>query len=373
MYPSTDQRILINKTLGSVRFVYNYYLSLKKRSYEINKQKKSNFDCIKDLVNLTKENVWLKEVDSMSLRCSLFDLDDAIKRFFHGSGYPKYKSKYNDRNSYRTNYISNTYKGKRYENIKVDLKEKMITLPKLKEVKIRGYRHLKKLEERIINATITKETTGKYYVSVLVEAENKYESTEEGIIGIDLGITTLVTTSNGEKYDNPKALSKHEKRIQKLQRRLSKKVKGSNNYQKLKYQLSRLHEKVRNTRKHIIHNITNKIVRANNIIVTESLKIENMLRNHNLSKSIQDASWKEVIRQLEYKSEWYKKKLYQIDTYYASSQECNRCGNKNKAMKDLKIRKYECSRCGNEEDRDINASINIMFEGLKQYLKEANV
>ena len=233
LYPNLEQMILINKTFGCTRLVYNYYLNKKQTLYKNEKKYLLANECIKDLKNLYIEHPFLKEVDSMSLRCTLFDLDNSYQKFFkEKKGYPKYKSKY-DKNSYRTNYVKNIYKGKIYENIKLDLINKMLTLPKLKNLSIRGYRKLEKIEGRIINATISREKNNKYYVSIVFEQEiEERQIIPNKIIGLDLGIKDLVITSDGRKYDNKKIISKYEKRIKQIQRKLSKKQKGSNNYYK---------------------------------------------------------------------------------------------------------------------------------------------
>jgi len=371
LYLSNEQKILINKTFGCTRLVYNYYLNKKQKLYKNEKKNLSSYDCIKDLKNLYIEYPFLKEVDSMSLRCTLFDLDNSYQKFFKDKkGYPKYKSKF-DKNSYRTNFITSVYKGKAYQNIKLDLINKTITLPKLNEVKIRGYRNLKNIEGRIINATISKEKDNKYYVSVVFEQEleeNKIIPTK--IIGLDLGVKDLVITSDGKKYDNNKTIKKYEKRIKKIQRKLSKKIKASNNYYKAKQKLARLYSKIKNTRKYTIHKITKEIIDNNDVIVTETLKISNMIKNHHIAKSIQDASLSEIIRQLTYKVKWKMKSIYQVDTFYPSSQICSHCDYKNEITKDLSIREYVCPKCHTQLDRDINASENIMFEGIKLYMKE---
>ncbi len=363
LYPNDIQAELINKTLGCTRFVYNYYLDKKKKLYSESKTKMSCFQCIKDIKELNKEYLWLKEADSMALRCVLFDLDNAFKKSFQGSGYPKFKSRNNPKNAYRTNFVN--------DNIRIDLLNKIVRLPKLKYIKISGYRNLKNLDGRIINATVSKESNGKYYVSVLIEEEiYSEERIPTSIVGIDLGIKDIVVTSNGEKYANDKVMSKYEQRIKRYQRQLSKKVKKSNNYQKLKTKIAVLYSKMNNARKHITHKITNSLIKQNDIIVTEKLHIQNMMRNHKLAKSISDVIWDEIIRQLQYKCEWHNKNIYQIDSYYPSSKECSVCGHKNEKVSDLSIRSYECEECGNYHDRDINASINIMFEGIKLYMKE---
>ena len=323
LHPTNEQKELINKTFGCSRLVYNYYLNKKQELYKQEKISLSCYDAIKDLKNLSKERPFLKEVDSIALRTSLFDLDNAYNKFFKENiGYPNYKKKYG-KNSYRTNLITSTYKGKTNENIKLDLKNKTITLPKLKQVKIKGYRNLETINGRIINATISKEAN-KYYVSVCVEEDIPVpEFIPTSIVGLDLGIKDLVITSDFKKYHNDKIIEKYEKRIKRFQRRLSKKEKGSNNYYKLKQKIQRLYLKLKNARKFITHHITKEITDENSIIVTETLRVKNMLKNHNLSKAISDASLSEIIRQLEYKSKWKGKKLYKINTFYPSSQICS--------------------------------------------------
>ena len=371
LYPTDNQKTMINKTIGCARLVYNYYLNKKQELYKNEQKSMSAYDCIKDLKNLYVEYPFLKEVDSMSLRCSIFDLDNSYKKLFkEHAGYPKYKSKF-DKNAYRTNFVTNSYKDKIYENIEVDLINKTITLPKLKDIKIAGYRNLDKIHGRIINATVIKEKNGKYYVSVLYEQELEEKNfTPNNIVGLDVGVKDLVITSDGKKYENDKAIQKYEKRIKRKQKELSRRQKGSNNYNKTKKQLAVLYSKLANARKYAMHEITKEITDNNDIIVTETLKVSNMLKNHKLAKSIQDASFGELIRQLTYKAKWKFKKLYQVDTFYPSSQICSKCDYKNEITKNLGIREYVCPNCHSMLDRDFNAAENIMFEGLKLYMKE---
>ena len=372
LYPTTNQIELIHKTFSCTRVVYNHYLEKQKALYDEGKDSLSCFDMIKDLKNFQVERPYLKEVDSCSLRCSLFNLDDAFKRWYKGQGeYPKFKGKYNSKRSYRTNCISSTYKDKTYQSIEVDLKRHIIKLPKLKEVSIKGYRDLEYLPGRIINATIEQASTLKYYVSVLVEEDDVYTKLKpRKIIGIDLGIKDIVITSDNEKIGNPRLIEKYEKRIKRCARELSRRVKGSNNYNKTKKKLAVLHQKLKNARRHFIHQITKKLVIENDIIVTESLKLKDMIEEKRLSKQLTNVSLGELCRVLEYKAKIYGKKYIKIDSYYPSSQECSRCGYKNEKVKDLSVRSWICPECGSYHDRDYNASYNIMFEGLKKYMLE---
>ena len=363
LYPTEEQKILIHKTFGCSRFVYNHYLD-----YEKKNGVKKAYDLIKDLKELEKEYEYLKEVDSCALRCAIFDLEDAFNNFFaKRSNYPNFKSKF-ARQSYRTNCIRSTYKGKEYSNIELNLLTRNIKLPKLGKVKIRGYRNKKSIDGRIINATISKETTNKYYVSVLVEEELLVEKViPASIVGIDLGIKDLVITSDGIKYENDKILMKYEKRLKRLQRKLSRQVKGSKNYLKTKEKIARVHTKIKNYRKHYLNKIANEIVDEHDIIVTEDLKVKDMFKGKvkAFNKTLSDASFSKLCSLIEWKSKLKGKFYYKINTYYPSSQICSCCGYRNRSLKDLSIREYDCPCCGSYNDRDINASLNILFEGLK--------
>lgn len=367
LYPNIEQLELLNKSFGCTRFIYNYYLSnIKTNGYQ------NAYSNISDYVNNLKyEYTFLQEIDSTLIRKTLFHLDDNIKKFYNnGFGYPKYKSRF-DRNSYTTSAIYRNYKDKIYCNIKLDLVNRKIKLPKLKWINIRGYRNIKHINGKIVNTTIFREKNGKYYASILfdmIDIKNK-EFIPKNVVGIDLGIKKLLTLSDGITFENNKYIEKYEKRIKRLQRELSRKVKRSNNYYKCNKKLAILYSKLKNARNYYLHEITKKITDEYDIITCEKLKVKNMLKEHNLSKKISDASFSEIIRQLEYKSKYKNKYFYQIDTYYPSSQECSVCSNIDKKYKNINERKYKCSKCYYELDRDINASINIMYEGIKLYMK----
>lgn len=367
LYPTKEQKIIINKTIGSSRFIYNYFLDDKKKEYKEKGKTKSTYDQIKLIPTLAKQYEWLKEVDSCALRTSLFNLEDAFKRFYKSARYPKFKAK-GKNDKCKTNNIINTYKDKTYESIKLNLKEKTITLPKLKQVKIRGYRNKEVIPGKIKSATISKEA-GKYYVSVLIE-ENyiRPQFIPTSIIGIDLGLKDMIVTSHNEKIKN--TIKVNEKRLKGLQKGLSRCQKGSKNREKIKKKIQRLYQKIRNARKHLMHKITNNLIKENDIIVTEDLNIKAMYQNHSIAKSLNKTPLYELIRVLKYKAKWNNKKLIQIDRYYPSSQICSVCDYQNKDIKDLSIRKWECPKCKTIHDRDINASNNILFEGLKIYMKQ---
>lgn len=370
MYPSVEQSILINKTFGCTRFIYNYFLNKCKDDKYI-----KAYDMCKMLKELNGEYPWLKEVDSGSLRCAIFNLEDSFKNYFSKrTSSPKFKSKYY-KQSYRTNATRRTYNGKEYNNIKIDLKNKQIKLPKLGLVNIRGYRNLEYIEGKIINATITKETTGKYYVSVLVEENevNIKKIKPNSIVGIDLGVKDIVVTSDAEKYKNPKELKRREKKLKRLQRKLSRQIKGSNNYNKTKILISKVYSKIRNARRYNIITIVNKLVKDYDIIISEKLQVKKMHNNHALTKNILDASFNKICEMLKRKTREKGKYYYQVDSYFPSSKLCNHCNNKTTKTNNLSVRSWKCDCCGSINDRDINASINIMFEGLKMYMNEVLV
>ena len=369
LYPNREQIESINKTFGSSRYVYNYYLDKMKTNGYV-----SASTNIKDYTSILKYNTpFLQEVDSIVLTKSIFNLDDTCKKLFNKTGgYPKHKSKYN-RNSYNIPSTYKKYKDKEYCNIELDLTNRQIKLPKLKWVKIRGYRNTNNINGKIKNATISREPNGKYYVSILYEMYDKVPIIKpRTIVGIDLGIKKLLTLSDGTVYDNNKYIDKYTKRIKRKQRELSRKEKGSKNYYKCKKELAILHSKLANARKFYTHKITKDITDEYDIITCEKLKTKEMIikgKDNKLSIKINDATFSEIIRQFQYKSKHKGKEFYQINTYYPSSQICSRCNNQDRRYKDLTRREYKCTKCNQEIDRDLNASINIMFEGLKLYMK----
>ena len=363
LYPTDDQKVLINKTFGCKRFVYNYYLNYFKEN-----KGKFRYDLHKDLPKLKEENEFLKEVDSSVLCSAVDDLCKAFNDYYaKRKGYPNFKSKFS-RQSYRTSCVRGTYKEKEYSNIEVDLLTRNIKLPKLGKVNIRGFRNKERIEGKILNATISRETTNKYYVSVVVVGDILIEKAiPTSIVGIDLGIKDLVITSDGVKYSNDNILMKYEKRLKRLQRELSRREKGSKNYLKTKEKIARVHAKIKNYRKHYLNDIANEIVDEHDIIVTEDLKVQDMFKDKKkaFNKSLSDAAFSTLRSLIEWKCKIKGKIYYKINTYYPSSQICSHCGYKNSKLKDLSIREYDCPKCGIHNDRDINASLNILFEGLK--------
>lgn len=367
IYPTDSQRELIEKTFGCTRYIYNNFLAERKNKYEESKTKVHVYEQLKELTDLKREKEWLREIDSCALQVCVYNLDDAFQKFFKGNGYPKFRAK-GVHESFRTNNTPNTYKDKKYESIRIDFNKRIITLPKLKEVKFRGYRTTKEIVGKIKSATISKDAN-KYFVSILVEVPFvKYSINPTSIVGLDLGIKDFIVTSNGEKLKNEVKIN--EKRLKGLQKWLSRCKTGSKNRYKVKLKIQRLYLKIRNARKHMIFKLANNILKENDIVAVESLDVKSMYQVHKIAKHLKNIPISEFIRVLKYKSNWLGKRVIEINKYYPSSQCCNRCDYKNEEVKDLSVRKWTCPRCGMIHDRDINASINIMFEGLKIYMKE---
>lgn len=369
IYPNKKQEVQIAQTLGCARFVYNYFLALKKETYETEGKNLSFAVCCKELTALKKTEAykWLQDVDATALQQSLRDLDRACQNFFRGlkkgqtAGFPKFKRKHASRQTYRTQ--NNQSKSKNGVSSTITLYDDCIRLPKLGYVKCRVS---KKVTGRILSATVSKTSSGKYFVSVCrTDADIPQLEPAGAVCGIDLGIKELATLSDGTVFANHKHLRKSEKKLRRLQRELSRKTKGSRNREKARMKLARQHEKVRNQRRDALHKMTTQIVRDYDVICTETLKSKNMMQNHKLAKAVGEASFYEVIRQLQYKCDWYGKLLIRIAPYYPSSQLCSSCGYQNPNTKDLSVREWTCPKCGVHHDRDLNAAQNILDEGLR--------
>ena len=351
VYPTKEQRVLLEKTFGANRFIYNYFLNLKSKLYEFYEIRLGYNNSCKVLTELKRQKTWLKEVDSVSLVQTLRDLDRAYQNFFNIKGkYPKFKKK-QDKNSYRTN-----------SNIKID--NRYITIPKIGMLRFRdNYRFEDKNILKIYNVTISKTTSGKYFASISAEVNIEHFEKANQSVGIDLGIKDYVILNNGVKIDNPRILKHLEKKYRQLAKAVSRKVKGSANYEKARIKLARFHEYVTSVRKDFLHKLSTSLIKTYDIICIENLNISGLMKSK-LSKSFQDVSLYEFIRQLEYKAKWYGKTLSKIDRFYPSSQLCSNCGYKNKDVKNLSIREWVCPVCGVYHDRDINSAINILNEGL---------
>lgn len=351
IYPNKKQQELIRKTFGCTRYVYNYYLDKRKTD-------KTNYTyvkCAKDLTQLKKEVEWLKEVDSIGLQTSLKDLDVAYKNFFSGSsGYPKFKSRKNRHQSYRTSFSHNN----------ISFMNKHIKLPKLGLVKVRD----KQVPQgRILNATISQEPDGRFYCSLCcTDVSFKQLAKTNQFVGIDLGLIDFAIFSDGIKIENPRFFEKSEKKLAKLQRELSRKTIGSNRWNKARIKVAKLQKHISNQRKDFLQKLTTLIVKKYDIICIEDLDVKAMKETELTvrNKRVSDVSWSEFRRQLTYKSTWYGRTLSAVDRYYPSSQICHYCGRID-GKKAETIRFWVCPKCNSKLDRDVNASINILNEGLR--------
>ena len=350
--PNEEQIFLLEKTFGANRFIYNYFLNLKSKLYEFYKINLSYNNSSKVLTELKKQKVWLKKVDAVSLQQTLRDLDTAYQNFFTGRNkYPNFKKK-QDKNSFRTN-----------ANIKIN--NRYIKIPKIGMLR---YRDKYKLEEcnisKIYNITISKTPSGNYYASISAEVDiPAFEKTNRSC-GIGLGLKDFLIFDTGEKIHNPRTLQHLEKKYRKLAKAVSRKQLKSNNRNKARIKLAKFHEKIVNIRKDFLHKLSTRLIKEYDIICVEDLCFKGFMRTDK-AKSYQDVAQSEFIRMLIYKAEWHGKTISKVDRFYPSSQLCSECGYKNPALKDTSIREYDCPKCGVHHDRDINAAINILREGLR--------
>ena len=354
IYPNQDQKELLSRIFGQVRFVYNLGLETKISAYVGNKYNVDMFNLVKQIKEL-KDNEcdWLKESPSQALQMSIRNLDVAYTNFFRGAGFPKFKSKYR-KQSFQLP-----------QGVFLSKDNKQIFIPKLKFTDIDLHREFK---GEIKTVTVSKSVTNKYYIRILVETNVPKPAKQpiklETTVGIDLGIKDFAITSDGKKFKNHDFFKSSMKKLRIQHRSLSRKQKGSNHYLEQKMKLSLHHEHIKNQRQDYLHKISKYLVDNYDTICIENLGVSNMVKNHNLARAISDMGWGEFRSMLEYKCEWYGKNLSIIGRFDPSSKTCSSCGSINKELT-LKDRNWKCNSCRTEHDRDINAAINIRNFGLR--------
>ena len=369
IYPKNNQIEQIEVMFKAKRYVWNYFLNINKHRLNHHKSVLNYTKMSKLLTLLKRKQTWLNQCEKSVLQNTIkYQYQTFLKFFKKECGFPKFKSYKNNYQSIKMNYtngnigilekdIEYTSTGKfKKQNCK-------IKLPKIKQVKIA---YSRQYEGRIVSCTLSRDTDNKYYISLCcVDIEiNPLEQTG-AVVGIDLGIKEFATTSDNEIINNPKFYRKYEEKLIKSQRKLSKRKKGSNNRNKQRLKVNKWHKKIANCRIDFLQKLSTKLIRDYDIICMEDLNSSGMIKNHKLAKSISDASFFEFNRELEYKARWNYKLISRIDRFYPSSQICSHCGNKSSQTKDLSVRTYICEECGLEIDRDYNASINILNEGLR--------
>ena len=355
IYPNAEQQIILTKTFGCVRFIYNQMLSDKINHYEETKQKLNNTPA-----QYKSKFPWLKEVDSLALANAQMNLQTAYNNFFRNPkiGFPKFKSKKSNRRSYTTNCV----------NGNISIYNGFLKLPKVGLVKLKQHRLILS-NYKLKSVTISQTPSGKYYASVLFEYENQIQKQElHDFLGLDFSMHGLYKDSNGNEPAYPRYYRQAEERLKREQRKLSLMQKGSKNRSKQRIKVANLHEKVANQRKDFLHKQSRQIANAYDCVCIENLDMKAMSQSLNFGKSVADDGWGMFVTFLKYKLEETGKRLVKVNKFFASSQICNVCGYKNTATKNLSIRAWDCPECGAHHDRDINAAINIRNEGMRLVL-----
>ena len=366
LYPNKEQATMINKLLGCYRVVYNQCLARKIKSYEETKTSE-NLSTLGKFFHreLLKDDnfIWLREQNTRVLKQAVIDMLSAYKNFFERhTGYPKFKSKHDDKQSCRFELGAISKRN--------DYTTYRISLANIRNVKFRCNdkyaQYLQKHHDNIRQATLTKLPCGEYYLSILVDGSLTHKGLQDTdkAVGIDLGVKDFVITSDGEVFNNLHFKKSQANKIKRLQRQLSRKEKGSNNRDKARIKLAKAYKKINDRKQYYLHQVSNTLINENQVICMEDLNVKGMLRNHKLAESIQEMNFGEFRRMLEYKARWYNRKIVFVDRFYPSSKTCHNCGYINKELK-LSDRRWICPQCGGLIERDHNAALNILDEGLR--------
>jgi len=350
LYPNKEQQNLLNNHFGACRFIYNATLNYKKVMYSDYKIKLSKFDLFNELVNVKQDSNfgWLNDVKAECLRESIANVDTAFKNFYRGNGYPKFKNKKSKQSFLQT------------QNFKIlENSNKLVFLKNKIKFKCSESNTHELRTSKIKRITYSKDNLNHYYASILIENNKDLTLSKlNNEVGIDLGLKYFLITSDGEFIDNPKFFRKSEQKLAKQQRFFSRKKKGSNNKEKARIKVAKIHKKIHNQRNYFLHEVSNKIIDENQVIHLETLTVKNMIMNHKLAKSIADASWSKFVTMLKYKALWRGRELHQISRFSPSSKTCSNCGWVDVDLT-LGNRIFKCENCNHTQDRDLNAANNI--------------